>query len=60
MNENNNNENIKPMLANCKKIEILAPLGWLALGWKDCLYRIFIDNAAARLFNLVNLRKIFF
>ena len=36
MTENNNNEDIKPMLANCKKIETLAPLGWLALGWKDC------------------------
>ena len=37
MTENNdNNEDIKPMLANCKKIEMLAPLGWLALGWQDC------------------------
>jgi len=36
MAENNNNEELKPMLANCKKIEILAPLGWLSLGWKDC------------------------
>lgn len=32
----NNNEDLKPMLANCNKIEILAPLGWLSKGWKDC------------------------
>jgi len=25
-----------PILASCKKIELLAPLNWLALGWQDC------------------------
>lgn len=25
-----------PILAPCKKIELLAPLNWLALGWQDC------------------------
>ena len=25
-----------PILAPCKKIEFLAPLHWLSLGWQDC------------------------
>ena len=33
MTEENDN---KPILASCKKIELLAPLRWLTLGWQDC------------------------
>lgn len=35
MTDNNNDKDIKPILAKCVEIEILAPLRWLTLGWQD-------------------------
>ena len=35
--DNENNNELKPIVATCKKLEKLAPLRWLTLGWEDYL-----------------------